>query len=326
MPPFRVFVTRAIPSRGIDILKEFASVEVNPLDRPLAREELYEKIRDCHGVMGLLTDSIDSAFFDHAAKLKGYANYAVGFDNIDVAEATRRGIPVSNTPGVLTEATAEMAWALLFAVCRKVAVSDRTVRSGKWKGWNPLEFLGEGVSGKTLGIVGPGRIGTAMALMSAGFSMRVVYCSPQEKNPILEKKLKARRVSFEKLLAESDFISIHTPLTPQTRHLFDEKAFASMKPTACLINTARGPVVDEAALVRALKNGVIAGAGLDVYEFEPLVTPGLTSLDNVVLAAHTGSATVKARTDMAILAAENLVAMLKDEKPPNCLNPQVLAK
>ncbi len=321
MQPFRVFVTRAIPDQGIAELYELAAVEVNLLDRPLTRQELYEKVKDCHGVIGLLTDSIDREFFDHAPKLMGYANYAVGFDNIDVNEATKRGIPVSNTPGVLTEATAEMAWALLFAVCRKVVASDAAVRSNRWKGWNPLEFLGQGVSGKTLGIVGPGRIGTAMALMSAGFSMQVVYCGPQ--NPLLDKKLKAKRVDFETLLTQADFVSIHTPLTEKTRHLFDEKAFAAMKPTAYLINTARGPVVDEAALVRALEQGAIAGAGLDVYEFEPNITPGLTRLDNVVLAAHTGSATVRARTDMAILAAKNLAAMLTGKKPPNCLNPKV---
>jgi glyoxylate reductase len=248
----------------------------------------------------------------------------VGYDNVDLAEATRRGIPVSNTPGVLTTATAEMAWALLLAAARRVVESDRDIRSGAWSGWGPMQYLGTELRGRTLGVVGAGRIGTAMALMSRGFDMKVIYYQPSGDNETLDRELGARKVELDRLLAESDFISIHTPLTPQTRHLFNADAFRRMKNTAYLINTSRGPVVNEADLLDALTQGRIAGAGLDVYEFEPQVTPGLTRLKNVVVAAHTGSATHEARNGMAELAAKNLLAMLKGQTPPNCLNPDVL--
>ncbi len=317
-----VFVTRMIPREGIDLLEESFRVEVNPHDRPLSREELLEAIHDKQGVLGLLTDRIDSAFFDAAPSLKGYANYAVGFDNIDLAEATRRGIPVSNTPDVLTNATAEMAWALLFAICRRVVESDGAVRRGQWKGWGPMQFVGGGVAGRTLGIVGAGRIGTAMALMSRGFDMKVVYAA-RSRNTVLEDKLGATLVPMDQLVKEADFISIHTPLTPDTRHLFDATAFENMKETAYLINTARGPVIHEADLVHALKSGQIAGAGLDVYEFEPQLTAGLADLDNVVVAAHTGSGTRSSRRDMALMAAGNLSAMLRGEKATQCINSDV---
>jgi glyoxylate reductase len=314
-----------IPEEGIELLRETCDVEVNPEDRPLTRTELLQNVRGRQGVIGLLTDQIDSAFFDAAAEIKGYANYAVGFDNIDIREATRRGVPVSNTPDVLTDATAEMAWALLFAVARRVVESDKVMRSGAWSGWGPLQFIGGDVTGKTLGILGAGRIGTAMALMSKGFRMKVLYTdsSAEKTNPVLEKELGAQRVSFEALLEQSDFISIHVPLRPETRHLFDAKAFKKMKKTAYLVNTARGPVINEADLVAALKDKEIAGAALDVYEFEPKMTRGLGALDNVVTAAHTGSATVSARKNMAILAARNLLAMLSGKRPPTCLNPEI---
>ncbi len=322
MEPYRVYVTRRIPKPGLDLLAETCTVEVHAEDRPLSRARLLEKARGVDGMIGLLTDRIDAEFFQAADRLRGYANYAVGVDNVDVAEATRRGIPVSNTPDVLTHATAEMAWALLFAVARRVTESDRVMRSGRWMGWGPLQFMGNGVTGRTLGIVGPGRIGTAMALMSRGFAMPVLYHGPSP-NPVLEQELSARRVDFDTLLAESDFISIHTPLIPQTRHLFGSEAFAKMKPTAYLINTSRGPVIHEARLVEALKEGRIAGAALDVYEREPEMAKGLAGLDNVVLTPHTGSATVTARTDMAVLAAKNLLAMMKGERAPQCVNPEV---
>jgi glyoxylate reductase len=323
----KVYVTQMIPEASIEALKGKCDVEVNPEDRPLARAELLENVRGRQGVIGLLSDRIDSEFFDAAQEIKGYANYAVGFDNIDVGEATRRKVPVSNTPDVLTDATAEMAWALLFAVARRVVESDRVMRSGDWSGWGPLQFIGGDVTGKTLGILGAGRIGTAMALMSKGFKMKVLYTdsSSEKTNSVLEKELGARKVGFEDLLEESDFISIHVPLRPETRHLFNAASFKNMKKTAYLINTARGPVINEADLVEALRDKEIAGAGLDVYEFEPKMAEGLAALDNVVTAAHTGSATTSARRNMAILAAQNLLAMLSGERPPTCLNPEIYA-
>lgn len=320
----KVYVTRQIPEEGLALLRQVAEVEVNPVDAPVSRTELLEIIADCQGVIGLLTERIDAEFFDAAPKLKGYANYAVGFDNIDVPEATRRSMPVSNTPDVLTNATAECAWTLLFAVARKVIPADRTMRSGEWPGWGPLQFIGGDVSGKTLGIVGAGRIGTAMARMSRGFDMPVLYTSStNRRNEVLESELNARLVSFEELLEASDYISLHAPLNPGTRHLFGADAFARMKRTACIINTGRGPVIDEQALLHALKTGEIAGAGLDVYENEPALTPGLAELENVVLLPHIGSGTASARADMAVLAARNLIAMLEGRKPETCLNPEI---
>ena len=321
----KVVVTRSIPEAGLALLRATCAVWVNPEDRPLSREELLGQARDADGVIGLLTDRIDAGFFDAAPRLRGYANYAVGFDNIDVPEATRRGIPVSNTPDVLTIATAELAWALLFAVARRVVESDGVLRTGTWSGWGPLQFIGQEITGKTLGIFGPGRIGAAMAGMARGFAMPVVYCA-RSRHEALERECGARRLSFPELLAQSDIVSIHAPLTPQTRHAFDAAALAAMKPTAILINTARGPIIDEAALVAALAAGRLAGAGLDVYEFEPRLVAGLRELPNVVITPHIGSATVTAREGMASLAARNLLAMLDGATPPTCLNPEVLSR
>ena len=318
----KVYVTREIPKEGIDLLEKHCDVEVNREDRPLTREELLKNVRGRDGVVSLLTDRIDSEVYETAMGIKGFANYAVGFDNIDVEEATRRKIPISNTPGVLTDATAEMAWALLFSVARRVVESDRLIRSGNWKGWGPLQFIGGDLAGKTLGIVGAGRIGTAMALKSKGFAMKVIYAD-EFTNSTIEEELGARRVPLSELLAKSDFISIHVPLMAVTRHLFNADVFRKMKETAYLINTSRGPVVNEAELVEALKNRVIAGAGLDVYEFEPEIAGGLADLDNVVITPHTASATVSSRTNMALKAAENLLAMLRGERPPDCLNPEI---
>jgi|YelNatPaOPRAMG01_1025707.scaffolds.fasta_scaffold00631_9 glyoxylate reductase len=324
MPKPKVLVTRLIPQAGLDLLQEMCDLEINPEDRPLTRAELLARVADKEGVLGQMADRIDAEFFEAARVLKGYANYAVGFDNIDVTEATRRRIPVSNTPGVLTLATAEAAWALLFAVARRVVETDKIMRSGTWQGWGPMQFHGQEVTGKTLGIVGAGRIGTAMALMSAGFKMRVLYTNASgRENQALKIELGARLVSFDELVADSDFISIHTPLTPATRHLFRADTFARMKPTAILINVARGPVIKEDDLVAALRARRIAGAGLDVYEFEPRMTAGLADLDNAVLLPHIGSATTGSRTGMAVLAARNLLAMLQGEKPENCLNPEI---
>jgi glyoxylate reductase len=305
------------------MLRMHCDVHINPEDRPLAKHELLANVADADGVVGLLTDRIGAEFFDAAKKLKGYANYAVGYDNIDVAEATRRGIPVSNTPDVLTGATAELAWTLLFATARRVVEADRVMRSGEWQGWGPLQFIGADVTGKTLGIVGAGRIGTAMALAAKGFRMNVLYHHPGRRNETLDRELDARRVDMDELLAESDFISLHVPLTPDTRHLFDQKAFRKMKRSAIIINTARGPVIKEEDLVEALNTGEIAGAGLDVYEFEPKMADGLAECGNTVLLPHIGSATKSSRDGMSTLAAENLLAMLKGDRAPTCLNPEV---
>ncbi len=319
----KVFITRQIPFAGVDLLRHECEVEVFG-DQPLPYDLLLENVGECQGVIGLGTDQIDAAFFAAAPCLKGYANYAVAFDNIDMAAATSRGIPVSNTPDVLTKATAELAWALLFAVARRVVETDRVMRTGEWPGMGPMQYIGSGVSEKTLGIFGSGRIGTAMARMSAGFGMRVLYMNESgHRNDVLDGQLDGRLVEFDELLAESDFLSLHAPLTEQTRHRFDAAAFEKMKDTAYVINTARGALIKEDDLVAALRCGDIAGAGLDVYEFEPRVTPGLAGLHNVVLVPHIGSATRAARSQMSLLAARNLLAMLKGERAENCLNPEV---
>jgi lactate dehydrogenase-like 2-hydroxyacid dehydrogenase len=323
---FNVYVTRLIPRPGIELLeRECETVEINPHDRPVTRQELLEAVRGRDGILCLLTDRIDEEVFKAAEGVKGFANYAVGYDNVDVAKATEYGIPVSNTPGVLTDATAEMAWALLFAVARRVVESDRFNRSGNWAGWGPMQFLGGDLTGATLGVVGAGRIGTAFALKSRGFDMTVLYAD-QTPNEVLEGKLGARRTGLEELLRESDYVSIHVPLAEDTFHLISSAQLDLMKPTAYLINTSRGPVVDEAALVDALRTGKIAGAGLDVYENEPRLADGLAELDNVVLSPHTASATVSTRGKMALMAATNLLAMMTGEPIPNLVNPEVMGR
>lgn len=318
----KIYVTRRIPDAGLDLLRQHADVEVSPHDRPLTRAELIEAIQDADGVLSLLTDRIDGELMDAAPRVKGYANYAVGYDNMDVPAATARGIPLSNTPGVLTDATAGMAWALLFAVARRVVESDRFMRSGRWEGWGPLQFIGGDITGATLGIVGAGRIGTAMALGSRGFAMKVLYAD-EFPSDVLEKELGAKKVPLPELLAAADHVSVHVPLMAQTRHLMNEQTLALMKPTAYLINTSRGPVIDEAALVDALRERVIAGAGLDVYEDEPEMAPGLAELDNVVVTPHVASATRRTRDDMATLAARNVLAMAEGRRAETCINPEV---
>ncbi|MFH0965332.1 MAG: D-glycerate dehydrogenase [Planctomycetota bacterium] len=322
----KVYVTRRIPQAGIDILREScSSVEVNEEDRVLTHEELQGKVGGCDGVLCLLTDKIDLAVLNAATRAVGFANYAVGFDNIDVAEATKRGILVSNTPGVLTNATADHAWALLFSLARRIVESDAYTRAGKFKGWGPMLFLGGDITGRTLGIIGAGRIGTAVALRSAGFSMRVLYAD-ERRNEDLEKKVGARRAPLPELLAESDFVSVHVNLSAETRHLIGKRELGMMKKSAYLINTSRGPVVDEKALVEALRERKIGGAGLDVYEEEPALAPGLASLPNAVVVPHIASATIETRTRMATMAATNLVQMLRGERPTNLVNEEALAK
>ena len=320
-----VYITRQIPEEGIALLKKFCqTVEVNPHDRPLTYDELLNEVKGRDAMLTMLSDMIDVRLMQEAANLKIIANYAVGYDNVDVKAATAQGIVVTNTPGVLTDSTADMAWALLFSVTRRIVEGDKLTRAGKFTGWAPLFLLGGDLVGKTLGVVGAGRIGTAMAMRSRGWCMKVLYTTQSRRNTVLEEMLGAKRVDLETLLKESDFISLHTPLSEKTKHLIGAQEFSQMKRTAYLINTGRGAVIDEEALVHALRNKQIAGAGLDVYEEEPKLKPGLSALDNVVLAPHLGSATVETRTKMSLMAAENIIAVLNNQKPNNCVNPEVL--
>jgi len=321
----KVFVTRKIPKPGLDLLQKKFTITVNSTDRVLTKKEIINGIKDCDGLLCLLTDPIDRDVIYAEPKLKMIASYAVGYDNIDISAATKRGIPVSNTPGVLTDTTAELAWALLFSVARRIVEGDTFTRKGKFQGWAPLLMLGQDITNKTLGIIGAGRIGTAFALKSKGFDMKVIY-TDEKKNERLEHKLWAKKVPLSNLLKESDFISIHVPLMKSTHHLIGEKELKMMKKTAILLNTARGPIIDETALIKALKEHWIFGAGLDVYEHEPKISAELKKLDNVILQPHTGSGTVETRTKMALMAAENLIEGLKGNIPPNCINKEVFQK
>ena len=298
---------------------------MNPYDRVLSKQEIIQGLKGNDGLLCLLTDPIDKDVIFSEPKLKMIANYAVGYNNIDVSAATQRGIPVSNTPDVLTDATAEMAWALLFSVTRRIPEGDRFTRAGKFKGWAPQLMLGQDVTGKTLGIVGAGRIGTAVALKSKGFQMNILYVD-EHQNKILEQTLGAKKVKLEELLKSSDFVSLHVSLSNDTHHMISEKELHLMKKTAILINTSRGPVLDEQALAKALQEQRIFGAGLDVYEHEPHINKDLLTLENVVLQPHSASATFNARTKMAIMAAENMVIGLQGKQPPNCVNPEVFQK
>lgn len=321
----KVFVTREIPRAGLRLLEEMCQVTVNREDRVLTREELIAGVKEADALLCLLTDTIDAEVMDAGPNLKVISNYAVGFNNIDVEAATARGIPVTNTPGVLTDTTADLAWALLMAVARRVVEGDAFTRAGRYKGWGPMLLLGTDVSGKTLGIVGMGRIGQAVARRAIGFDMSILYYDVQ-RVPEAETRYNARFAELDELLRQSDFVTLHVPLLPETRHLIGARELGLMKKTAFLINSARGPLVDEQALVEALRRGDIAGAGLDVYEEEPALAPGLKDLPNVVLLPHLGSATWETRSKMADIAARNLLAVLKGEKPPACVNPQVLKR
>lgn len=316
----KILVTLRVPEEVLARLAQEHKVEAYDKDRPMARERLLQTVGDKEGILCTITDRIDAELLDHAPALKVIANYGVGFEHIDVEAATRRGIPVTNTPGVLTDSTADLTLALILATARRVVEGDRRVRQGKFQYWAPLLFLGQDVSGKTLGIIGLGRIGQAVARRAAGFGMKLIYYSRTRLQPAREQELQVSFAPLDTLLREADFVSLHVPLTPQTRHLIGNREFQLMKPSAYLINTARGPVVDEAALVDALRRDQIGGAGLDVYEQEPELTPGLADLKNVILLPHVGSATIETRTRMAQMAAENLLAGLRGDQPPNCLN------
>ncbi len=319
----RVFVTRLIPAAGLDLVTAACQAEVWPDELPPSRQALLERVRGVDGLLCLLTDRIDAEVMDAAGpQLKVISNHAVGVDNIDVAAATARRIPVGNTPGILTDATADMAFALLLAAGRRIVEGTREVRSGGWKTWGPSYLLGADFAGATLGIVGFGRIGRAVARRAAGFGMRILYYDPASAAP--EPGLDATPVDLDTLLRESDFVSIHTPLNEQTRHLVNADFLAKMKPTAVLVNTSRGAVVDQEALYQALKSRRIFAAGLDVTDPEPppLDSP-LLELDNLTIVPHIASATWRTRSQMARMAAENLLAGLRGERLPNCVNPEV---
>ena len=316
----KVLITGRLPEDILADIETAHEVVRNRKDRPLPREQLLEQIEEKDGLLCMITDTVDTKLLQRAPGLKIIANYGVGFNNIDVGAATDRGIPVTNTPGVLTAATADITFALILAAGRRVVEGDRYTREGRFQFWAPLHFLGSEINGKTLGIIGMGRIGKAVAQRAAGFDMEILYTGRSRLPAAAESRYKAAYTDMDTLLARSDFISLHVPLNEQTRHLIDANAINRMRPEAFLINTSRGPVIDEAALCEALKTGRIRGAGLDVYENEPAITPGLLELDNVVLLPHVGSATIETRTKMARMAADNLLAGLSGQKPPNCLN------
>lgn len=320
----KVYVTRELPPRVMEKLRTAAEIgqcRVNQHDRPVSTSELLDGTRWCDVLVSQLVDRVGSDVFDANPKLKLVANYGVGFDNVDVAEASRRKIPVSNTPSVLTETTADLAWALIMAVARRVVGADAFMRAGKYGGWAPMLFIGQDVHGKTLGIVGLGRIGYAMAKRAGGFNMRVLY-NDVERKPY-DKEVEATYVDMETLLRESDFVTLHPFLDGGSRDLIGESQLKMMKRTAYLINTSRGPVVDEKALVKALQEGTIAGAGLDVYEREPEMEPELAKLENVVVVPHIASATIETRTAMGMIVVENTLAALRGERAPTCVNPEV---
>jgi glyoxylate reductase len=321
----RVFVTHSLFEEARRILDATCEAEYwNGTERP-AREELLRKVKDKDSLVCLLTEKVNDELFRAAPKLRIVSNVAVGFDNIDVDACTKRGVVATNTPGVLDETTADFAWLLMMAVARRLGEGEQLARSGNWKGWNLDQLCGADVWGKTLGLVGFGRIGRALARRALGFQMKVIYTDAVRAPEDVEKLLNAEFRDMNTLLCESDFISLHVPLLPETRGLFDSPKFYRMKPSAYLINTSRGPVVDEAALVAALEAQKIAGAALDVYEQEPFIHPGLKRA-NVVLAPHLASASIETRTKMAVMAANNVVALFSGQMPPNILNPDAWKK
>lgn len=320
----KVFVTRRIPEAGLEIVRREAQVEIWPDPMPPPYATLIEKAKGADAILSLLTDRIDAPMMDAAgSQLRVISQMAVGFDNIDVAAATARGVPIGNTPGVLTDTTADFAWALLMAAARRVVEGDKFTRAGKWKTWGPIDFLGPDITGATLGIVGFGRIGQALAKRAQGFDMRILYFS-RRRHPDAEQRYGAQYADLDVLLRDSDFVSLHTGLSQETYHLISDARLAMMKPSAVLINTARGPVVDPEALHKALASGTIAYAALDVTEPEPIEPADpLLTLDNIIIAPHIGSASFRTRNKMATMAAANLVAGLRGERLPNCANPEV---
>ena len=313
----KVFLTRKIPEDGLKILKNAGlDIEIFPYDRIPTKEEIITVVRDAHALISLLTDKIDKEIIDSAPKLKVIGNYAVGYNNIDVEYAKKKGIIITNTPGVLTEATADLTFALILAAARKVVEGDKFMRQGKFNGWSPMLMLGKNVWGATIGIIGAGRIGQAVARRAKGFNMHILYYSRTRKKEF-ERELGAKFVSLEELLRESDIITLHISLTPKTSHLIDYEEFELMKNGAILINTARGEVINEEAMLEALKSGKLFAAGLDVFYNEPNVNPELFKMDNVVLTPHIGSATERTRRKMAEIVCSDVVRVLRGEEPVN---------
>jgi glyoxylate reductase len=320
----KALVTRPLFPAARAILDQHFDVEYWTKPERIPRPELLARVADKGALVVLLTEKVDEELLAAAPKLRVASTVSVGFDNINVPACTRRKIVATNTPGVLDETTADLAWALLMAIARRIVEGDAWMRTGTWPGWDIDQLLGGDVWGKTLGVIGFGRIGRAVARRAQGFGMRVLYRNRTRVAADIERELHAEFVDLDRLLRESDFISLHVPLSPETRHLLSKDAFSKMKPTAYVINTARGPVVDEAALAEALERKQLAGAALDVYEQEPKVHPALMSRRDVILVPHIGSATIDTRTKMAVMAATNATALFDGRRPPNALNPEVL--
>lgn len=318
MPKPKIFITRNIPQPALNRLAEFFDISIHANDKAIGRQQLMKAVKDMDALLCLLTDSIDKELLEAAPRLKCVSNLAVGFNNIDLEYANSRNIAVCNTPGVLTETTADLTWALLLACARRVVEADNYARSGRFEGWEPLLMLGVDVFSKTLGIIGMGRIGSAVARRAEGFGMKVLWFDPQVDPKTVSDKYE--RADLRHLCSSSDFISIHVPLTPDTHHLVNSELLSLMRPTAVLINTARGPIVDEEALIKALRDKKIAAAGLDVFENEPEIPAELLELENAVLLPHIGSASIETRTKMALMAAENAIAVIQGTEPPARVN------
>ena len=322
----RIFVTREIPEVGLAMLRPHFTVRVWPGELPPPREVMLREAAEVAGVITLLTDKIDAELLDNSPRLEVVSNYAVGHDNLDVGAATSRGVLLTNTPGVLTETTADLAFALLMAVARRVVESADYVKAGQWRAWGPQLLLGQDIYGATLGLVGLGRIGLAVAKRATGFNMQVLY-SDTTRNEVAERELGLKFVALDELLKQADFISLHVPLTPATKHMINRASLKLMKRTAVLINTARGAVIDEEALYDALQAGEIAGAGLDVTDPEPMETHNkLLSLKQAVVIPHIASASFATRNRMAVMAAENMLAGLTGQRPPHLINPDALER
>jgi glyoxylate reductase len=318
----RVLVTREISPEAIVRLKQHFAVDSNQHDLPVSPRQLLQKLEGKDGVVTLTTDIINDDVLKKNPQLKIVCNVAVGYNNLDVAAATRRGVMMTNTPGVLDDTTADLTWALILGAARGLSSADRAVRAGKWKRWRMMEFLGQDIYGKTIGVCGFGRIGRNVARRAMGFNMKVLYASRSRASESVEQEFRASYVDKQTLLREADVVTLHLPLFPETRHYIGAKELAMMKPTAILVNASRGPVVDEKALVTALKRGRIFAAGLDVYENEPALAPGLAALPNLVMTPHIGSGTVDTRLKMSNMAVTNCIAGLTGQRPPNLLNPE----
>ena len=322
----KILVTREVFDETLAYLAQHCEIESNQPDVPLSPDALAQKLADRDGLMCALTDRVDAKLIERCPRLKAVANIAVGYNNIDLAACTARGVMATNTPGVLDDSTADLAWALMLGAARRVTELERRVRAGEWTGWRLKQWLGTDVHHATLGIFGMGRIGQAIARRAAGFEMKIIYCNRKRVSPDIEKRCNAVYTTKEDLLRQADFVVLQVPYSPETHHLIGARELKLMKPTAVLVNSTRGGVVDDAALIAALQAGTIRAAGLDVFENEPALNPGFMALDNVVLMPHIGSSTEATRRAMAMTAATNLVAALTGGTPPNLLNPEAVAQ